>query len=197
MNVAKVEWTGPGRYGLAFASGEFRVRPDPKGVEVRSPGDWANVFFIRLSRDGRWECGLCRRTFPGPQLGQVEVERHLLPLCPACLSRVLRWRRVPVYRKEVSDVNLWRDGDGRLFVLAEDPLGTVEVLGRRYRVVREVTDPRERLSLDPLGEIALALGLRPCPYHPEVFFPEDGACPRCLAEAEDAALEALREAVRS
>lgn len=83
---------------------------------------------------------------------------------------------------------LWREGE-RVLVLSPDETGELLL---RFRVVREVREPRERLALDPLGELARVLGLSPCPYHPGIYT-RNGACPACAEAAQEGTLERVRE----
>jgi len=166
--------------------GEGRYRPTPRGIVqdekgeiLRKPKEAVKLFFTRLRKDGFWQCFSCREMYPDSLLADIEVEyegtTYRVPICLNCLQE---WSKVDlVYRKEGGMI--WRNGD-RLFVIGEDPQGELEILGKRYRVVKEVTDPKERLALDPLGELALSLGLEECPYHPGIFYRE--FCPVCYEE---------------
>lgn len=81
----------------------------------------------------------------------------------------------------------------KLYVLRRAPEGEVRLGEDRFALVKEVEDPAEWIRRDPLGALARLAGLEECPYHPGYFLPPDKPCPVCLAEAEEAALETLRE----
>jgi hypothetical protein len=168
-------WQGEGRYRPAPQG----IVKDEKGEILRQPKEAVKLFFTRLSKEGFWECFSCREKFPVELMADVEVEyegtTYRVPLCLNCLQE---WKEVDrIYRKEGGMI--WRKGD-RLYVIGEDPQGELEILGKRYRILKEVKDPKERLALDPLGELALSLGLEECPYHPGIFYRE--FCPVCYDE---------------
>jgi ribosomal protein L37AE/L43A len=150
-----------------------------RGEILKRPNEAVKLFFTKLSKDGFWQCFSCREMYPDGLLADVEVEYegtvYRVPICLNCLQE---WRMVDViFRKEGGMI--WRNGD-KLFVIGEDPEGEVEILGKRYKILKEVKDPKERLALDPLGELALSLGLEECPYHPGIFYRE--FCPVCYDE---------------
>jgi len=183
----KLHWQGEGIYGI---SPKGVVRKN-KGLHLIDPREAHHLFFVRMNHNGWVECADCRELYPLEDLADLEVEfegtKYLLPICLNCLPR---WEADVLYRKG-GEKMFWRNGE-RLFVVTPHPEGEIEVRGARFKILEEITDPKERLRLDPLGELAASLGLVECPYHPGVFYRESEDCPVCLEEM----VERLREEIK-